>query len=122
MKAGHKYSTNKSGEVQDIFCIKVGNQRQDSLYNQLKDLIIVADNIGCFDASDYLKGVIENIEPKKPRTSAQVALCQVCKYKQVQQDMLDENKNAIVGCNNLTKKEWENKDIPCPLDGARRIF
>lgn len=34
-------------------------QRQDSLEDQIKDLIYIANKFGFYDASDYLKDVIE---------------------------------------------------------------
>jgi hypothetical protein len=34
-------------------------QRQDSLTSQLKDLIPLANKMGCYDAADYLKNVCE---------------------------------------------------------------
>jgi hypothetical protein len=39
--------------------IKRCSQRQDSLTEQLKDLIIVAEKLGFYDASDYLKMTIK---------------------------------------------------------------
>lgn len=33
-------------------------QRQDALNDQLRDLILVANKLGCYDAADYLKRVI----------------------------------------------------------------
>lgn len=32
-------------------------QRQDSLNEQLKDLIIIANKLGFYDASDFIKGL-----------------------------------------------------------------
>lgn len=37
--------------------VKQCDQRQDSMSNQLKDLILIADRFGFYDASDYLKAV-----------------------------------------------------------------
>ena len=34
-------------------------QRQDSLNEQLATLIPLANKIGCYDAADFIKGVIE---------------------------------------------------------------
>jgi hypothetical protein len=34
-------------------------QRQDSLMDQLRDLIPVANRRGCYDAADFLRGVVE---------------------------------------------------------------
>jgi hypothetical protein len=39
-------------------------QRQDSLYDQLKDLIPLANKEGCYDAADYIRGIVEGIERK----------------------------------------------------------
>ena len=129
MKCKHKYSTNKKGVVEDLFCIEVGGVggvRQDSLYDQLKDLMFVADSIGCYDASDYLRGVVEKIEDKQKTPSEPVeprtTFCHKCPEKQIQQDLFDEKCQYIAGCNNLTPKEWDNKDHPCPLDGSKRII
>lgn len=119
MKCKHKYSTDKEGGVEDLFCVKVGGPRQDSLYDQLKDLIFVADNIGCYDASDYLRGVVKKIEDKPP-SPAQVAECSKCSEKIIQQDMLDKRHNTIDGCTQMTKKEWGDKSIPCPITGRER--
>lgn len=38
--------------------IKQCNQRQDSTTDQLKDLIVVANKLGFYDAADYLKKVV----------------------------------------------------------------
>ena len=35
-------------------------QRQDSLTDQLTDLVIVANKFGMYDAADYLKHLIKN--------------------------------------------------------------
>ena len=35
-------------------------QRQDSLTDQLTDLIFIANKFGFFDAADYLKNIIKN--------------------------------------------------------------
>ena len=132
MKAGHLYPSqfNDKGEwedIKDVFAIEVGGQRQDSLYDQLKDLRLVADNIGCFDASDYLKGVIEKIEakakpeePEEPEEPKRFAFCHKCSEKMVQPDMLDNRCHIIAGCKKMTKKEWEGK-TPCPETGYPRL-
>ena len=39
-------------------------QRQDSLYDQLKDLIPLANQEGCYDAADFLRRTVEDIEFK----------------------------------------------------------
>jgi hypothetical protein len=36
------------------------NQRQDSTVDQLRDLILVADKLGFYDASDYIKEIVNN--------------------------------------------------------------
>jgi hypothetical protein len=43
-----------------VFSMAVNQQpqRQDALNNQLRDLIFVANRLGCYDAADYLKRVI----------------------------------------------------------------
>jgi len=38
------------------------NQRQDSTDNQLKDLIIIANKFGFYDASDYIKLILKQDE------------------------------------------------------------
>lgn len=35
-------------------------QRQDALKDQLRDLVSVADSLGCYDAADYLRRVSED--------------------------------------------------------------
>jgi len=34
-------------------------QRHDALYDQLRDLIPIANTMGCYDAADYIKQVVE---------------------------------------------------------------
>lgn len=121
MKAKHTYKQKTNGDVQDLFCIEVNGQRQDSLYNQLKDLVGVANNIGCFDAADFLQERVKEIEAKATPDPEHVAFCHKCSDKQIQTDMFDKRCFTIAGCNNMTKKEWDNKNIPCPLTGHRRI-
>ena len=122
MKCQHKYSTDKQGGVEDLLCISVGEQRQDSLYDQLKDLRIIADNIGCYDASDYLSGVISKIQSNTREEPLPEALCYLCPQQQVQQDMIAPLLETTVGCNYLTKKEWDNEHHPCPINGGKRIL
>ena len=43
----------------EIENVKQCTQRQDSLEEQLKDLIHIANKFGFYDAADYLKAVIE---------------------------------------------------------------
>ena len=38
--------------------------RQDSLYDQLKTLIGVANEMGCYDASDFLQEQVDKIDKK----------------------------------------------------------
>lgn len=44
---------------EEIEKIQGCEQRQDSLTEQLKDLVFVANKLGFYDASDYLKLVIK---------------------------------------------------------------
>ena len=46
-------------------------QRQDSTYDQMKDLIPVANRMGCYDAADYLKKVVESIEERLRKSNAE---------------------------------------------------
>jgi hypothetical protein len=40
-------------------------QRQDSLIDQLRDLIMTANRLGMYDAADYLVGVVQQSEKKE---------------------------------------------------------
>ena len=37
-------------------------QRQDSTYEQLKDLYVVANKLGMYDAADFIKARLDQIE------------------------------------------------------------
>jgi hypothetical protein len=114
MKARHIYNSTKTDDdivVTDTFSIEVEGQRQDSLHDQLKDLVRVAENIGCYDAADFLKTHVEKVEEKEPR---RIDRCHRCDNKIIQQDMLDSNCSYLCGCKLMTKQEWE-KGKPCPL-------
>jgi len=90
-------------EVMDDKYINQRNQRQDSLYDQLKDLIGVANSIGCYDAADFLQTQVQKIENKnKPK----LALCHKCDDKIIQPDLIDPKCTHICGCKNLSKQEW----------------
>jgi hypothetical protein len=41
------------------------DQRQDSTTGQLKDLILIAERFGFYDAADYIKNVVENDKAKE---------------------------------------------------------
>jgi len=92
------------------------NQRQDSLYDQLKTLIRVANEMGCYDASDFLKETVDKIENKG---KVQIAFCCKCTNKMTQPNLFDTSQE-LVGCSLLTKKQWENgmkngNQTNCPL-------
>ena len=40
-------------------------QRQDSVLDQLRDMVSVANREGCYDAADFLRRTVEDIERKK---------------------------------------------------------
>lgn len=125
MKAKHLYPSqfNNKGEwedVKDIFAIEVNGQRQDSIYDQFKDLKIIADNIGCFDASDYLQTLIKKIEDKQKQKPIELASCDKCSEKIIQPDMLDERCSYIAGCKQMSKQEWESNKL-CPLTHKKRM-
>lgn len=53
--------------------LKMGQcpQRQDSLNNQLTDLILVANKLGFYDAADYLSSIVlkfKDIDSNRERT------------------------------------------------------
>lgn len=35
-------------------------QRQDSVYEQLQDLIFIANRLGCYDAADFINNLLIN--------------------------------------------------------------
>lgn len=47
--------------------VKQCDQRKDSTIDQLKDLILVADRFGFYDASDYLKAITNKGKTKTRR-------------------------------------------------------
>jgi len=101
----------------------INQQRQDALTDQIKDLIGVANAIGCYDASDFLQSELDRHkpkEPKEPEEPKRFAFCHKCSEKMVQPDMLDNRCHIIAGCKKMTKKEWEGK-TPCPETGYPRL-
>ena len=99
------------------------NQRQDSLHNQLKDLIRVANNIGCYDAADFLQAHLDKgkAKDKTPPTQTPVAPCHECSNKMVQPDLLDPKCDHIAGCKRMSKQEWQKGLVDdlqsnCPIE------
>lgn len=82
------------------------NQRQDSLCDQLKSLVGVANNIGCYDAADFLQKHIDKVEIKKTKAPINIPLCYKCSNKMLQPDLLNDS-IELVGCKELTQTQWE---------------
>lgn len=101
MKAKHILTTDPEYNIIDHLDIVVEGVRQDSLNDQLKDVIQIANEIGCYDAADCIANLFLNKTTTKTPFD-----CETCDNKMIQPDMLDPKKSFISGCKLLGKKEW----------------
>lgn len=46
-------------------CVAERDQRQDSLADQLRDLVPLANRLGCYDAADFIESVLERDEVQR---------------------------------------------------------
>lgn len=53
-------TTENELSVREMLKLNQCPQRQDALENQLKDMILVAEKLGCYYASHFIKNILKN--------------------------------------------------------------